>query len=193
MILAGIDYSINCPSICIYDDTKQFSFENCIFYVNQYNVSKKEINRRKKLKLENIFFLNRTKTDDNLSKYIILAEQSINVLKEHNVEVVGMEGYALGAKGLIFNIAECTAILKFLLTKNGIKYIVFPPSEVKKTFTSKGNANKEKMVDKFNEMSNIYIEQIVGIPKEKSPVSDIVDSFAMVHNYLNKGINYENI
>ena len=32
MIIAGIDYSMTTPAICLYDDENEFSFENCVFH-----------------------------------------------------------------------------------------------------------------------------------------------------------------
>ena len=32
MIIAGIDYSLNGPAVCVFDGKKDFSFQNCKLY-----------------------------------------------------------------------------------------------------------------------------------------------------------------
>ena len=33
MIIAGVDYSLTCPAMCVFDDEDgEFSFEKCNFY-----------------------------------------------------------------------------------------------------------------------------------------------------------------
>ena len=186
MIYAGIDYSITCPSICIYDSVYPFDFEHVKFYINQYKVSLKEKKRRDTLVLKNIMLSNQEIHERNIDRFIALAEWSISVLKNNSVENVCMEDYAFGANGKVFNIAECTGCLKYKLAKEGIKFVTFAPTEVKKYFTGKGNADKEKMVDKFKELYSVSINELIGVKKDKSPVSDIVDSFAMIYTQLKK-------
>ena len=31
-MLIGVDYSITCPCLCLYDERREFTFENCFFY-----------------------------------------------------------------------------------------------------------------------------------------------------------------
>jgi len=75
---------------------------------------------------------------------IILSRWAREIIHEHSVTKVFMEGYAFGATGRVFQIAENTGSLKYQLWKEGLGYDVYPPSMIKKFATGKGNANKEK-------------------------------------------------
>lgn len=187
MIIAGIDYSLTCPAICVHNtDNGPLSFNTCRFYFNQQSCTKKEEIRRNELILDNIFWPKRIITNDEIQRYICLADWAMSVIMLENVNIVSLEAYALGAKGLVFNIAEATGILKYFLTVSGIPYKTFPPTLNKKSFSGKGNANKEKMILSFNEKNSINIAETFGLKKDftGSPISDIVDSYSLVETYL---------
>lgn len=192
MKIAGIDYSISCPSICIYDTNKSFIYKNCDFYINQQNVSKKEQNRRDNLRLNNIFLSHRLDSSFDEERYFFLADWVLSILIINNVNIVAIENYALGAKGKVFNIAEATGLLKHYLYLNNIKIFTYTPSFNKKTFSGKGNANKEYMISVFNEKNNINISEELGFKKDftSSPISDIVDSYSLIETYIKESQIY---
>lgn len=190
MVIAGIDYSITCPSVCIHDtDLGPLSFDTCCFYFNQDSITKKEAKRRETLCFPNIFWSTRFLTNSPEERYYYLADWALSICLENKVSVAVLEAYALGAKGLIFNIAEATGILKHYLYRNGIQLVLYPPTENKKSFSGKGNANKELMISTFNERNKINIQEHFGYQKEftGSPISDIVDSYSLLDTYL-KGV-----
>lgn len=194
MNIAGIDYSISCPSICIYDLNKKFNYKNCNFYLNQQHVTKKEQNRRSTLNLNNIFFSYRINSNSNEEQYYFLADWALSILILNNVNKVILESYALGAKGKVFNIAEATGILKHYLFLNNINIYTYTPSFNKKSFSGKGNANKEYMISVFNEKNKISISEELGLKKDftLSPISDIVDSYSLIETYIKESqIYYE--
>lgn len=189
MIIAGIDYSLNCPSICIYDTLLgPLCHNTSIYYINQSNVTIKETSRRH-LEASNWINVNISmhyEFKDCIGRFQALADWSSSIIVLHNVDLVILEDYAMGAKGLIFNIAEATGILKqhlYLLNK---KFITVSPSKSKKSFTGKGNSNKEAMIHEYNSKYNVDIAELLGFKKEftSSPISDIVDSHALIHTYL---------
>lgn len=124
---------------------------------------------------------------DNLERFTHLANQTVNWIMAQDTAIlyrnyVGIEGYAFGAKGQVFNIGENTGILKYKLRERvAPKMSIFAPSEIKKFATGKGNANKMLMYEAFTEETGDDLSLIFG-PwdqgyKGQSPVSDIIDSY----------------
>ena len=186
MIIAGIDYSMRGPSICIFAGTEKdtFSFENCrFFYLTDL------------LKYSN-FYLNNISGErlqdynHEVERYENNADWAIDKVK--GCDQIGLEGYAYSAKGKVFQIAENTGLLKYKLFQQGIPVEVFSPTEIKKFATDKGNANKDKMHDHFvKETKTNLIETITPDKSEAiNPVSDIVDSF-YICKYLYNNIKYQ--
>jgi hypothetical protein len=92
---------------------------------------------------------------------------------------VGLEDYALGARGKVFEIAENTGLLKYKLRKNNIPFQLIAPTTIKKFATGKGNADKTKMYEAWMKETDYDIQKILTPKRTKlgSPVSDIVDSY----------------
>ena len=187
MMVAGIDFSITCPSICVYNQNDgDFSFKHCKVYFNQQNIAKKEQVRRDSLSLGNIFWSSRFETQSDEERYYLLADWALSILINEKVEIVSLEAYALGAKGRIFNIAEATGILKSYMMTQGIKIHTYAPTLNKKLFSGKGNAGKDVMIAAFNEKNGINISEEFGLEKcfTGSPISDIVDSYSLIETFL---------
>lgn len=171
MIIAGIDYSLTSPSICVHDG-EQWSVENCTFY---YLAQKKAW-----LSVTGQFLgTEYEKFDSDTHRYDNLSKWSSNILTDNKVTQCYIEGYAFNAVGRVFQIAENTGLLKYKMWKENIPYRVFAPSEIKKFATGKGNCNKEKMYEAFLEETNIDIRKKLDImnPKTWNPISDIVDAY----------------
>ena len=192
MVYAGIDYSINCPCVCIYnDDDGKFNHDNCTYFFQQNNVSKKEIERRNNLNLKNIRCSNQYKWKNNYARYLALADYFISILIQYDVSVVAMEDYALNGSGKVFNIAECTYTIKNLMFLCGIKVYTYPPTYVKRIFTTKGNADKDLMCSCYTMRYNVNIPNMFECDNTDSPVSDIIDSHAMLYAYFNGDLAYD--
>lgn len=187
MIYGGIDYSLNCPALCVYDDDDgDFSHSTCRYWFNQNNVSKKEEMMRKNWDVPNIFPQSQWHIEEPMERYFVLADWFISILVLEGVKIVAMEDYALGASGLVFNIAECTGTLKMLMHSIGIEVHKYPPTAVKKTFTGKGNADKDKMVEAYFDKYGVSMPDLLHRKGSASPVSDVVDSHAMLYHYFNE-------
>lgn len=186
MKIAGIDYSINCPCICVFDTKEQFNFLNCSFYIAQNGLSQKESKRRKSLQFENIFLTEQFNIKDNeQQRFFFLADWTLSILQENGIERVGMEAYSMNSKGKVFNIAEATGLLKHQLFLSSMPFDLFPPTVIKKLWSGKGNAGKDLMCEEFTKLTNIKINEILGIESlTNSPCSDIVDSMAVCHTLL---------
>ena len=67
--------------------------------------------------------------------------------------------------------------MKHKLYTKGIRFETLVPSVVKKLATGKGNADKEKMYDKFYEETGVNLMEALDQQTLKNPVTDIVDSY----------------
>lgn len=188
MIVAGIDYSISSPSLCIWDTETDFTHKNFKFFVLEKSTTKKEQKRRETLSEEwknNISIKNKCLIlKENIPEYIVMADYFVSILSEYGVKKVFMESYAYAGKGKVFNLAEATGLLKTFICLSGIKIKLYEPLHVKKIFTGNGRASKERMIDSYNEKFSLDIRKIYGINMSDSPLSDIVDSAAMIYTAL---------
>jgi Holliday junction resolvasome RuvABC endonuclease subunit len=168
MFLAGIDYSMTSPSICVFNGSKELNFDNCEFFV--YTQKKPKFDRK------NITFDIQEKYDCQEDRFDKISNWSLNILKKYEVKNLAVEGYSYGSKSnRLFDIGENGGLLKHKLWKNSIYFKIFTPSEVKKHFSGKGNSNKEKMSNALYEKENIKLHE-----DSESPVSDIIDSYAIL-------------
>lgn len=177
--IAGIDYSMSSPGITIYDQSKPFKYENCLMfgYVNNKKLNQVYDKR--------IIITQQTEYGINQERFDYISDWAMTILNKFNVKFAIMEGYSYGSKGSVFEIAENGGLIKHKMWKSGIEFIIPSPSTVKKVFSGNGRANKIDMHDAFEKQNNVSISEIIGIAKDKSPVSDLVDSYAMVYYYLN--------
>ena len=174
MIIAGIDYSLTCPAICIYDsDDGDFSYSNTKIYFRS------NLQRFECFAEENLIGVNHGPWSTEEDRYDDIANWAMNIMRP-KVEKVYLEGYSYGSTGRVFHIAENTAILKYLMWDNEIEFAIVPPTVIKKFATGKGNANKEKMYESFvseNPGADLRLQCTPRSSNVISPVSDIVDSY----------------
>lgn len=171
MIVAGVDYSMTSPALCIFDDTwGEFNFENCIVYYLT------------KTKKYDTFFRNVQgdyfEYSDSMDRYDIISSYFLDKIKTCQIGTVYIEGYSMGSKGMIFDIAENTGIFKYRMWEQTIFSKVVAPSAIKKFATGKGNANKELMQDVFIAENGIDLKFHLGMTeKQWNPSSDIIDAY----------------
>lgn len=172
MTVVGIDYSMTSPAVCICDG--KFEYANCAFlYVTGNKKLEGKINNQ-------ITGSPLYEYKDNIERFEKLANAVTDFIGDRDDVVIGLEGYAMGAKGQVFNIGENTGILKYILSKKNFPVEIYAPSAIKKFATGKGNANKEAMFEAFLAETGVNLFDEFGIEqKEKigSPISDIVDAY----------------
>lgn len=179
MVFAGIDYSLTSPAICIHSGDV-WSYENCTFYYLVTN--EKYLNREDQQYVPSLYPSYR----GDVERFHILSEWSMGSILDHSVDYVAIEGYAFGAVGRVFQIAENCGLLKYKLWTNNLDSVVIPPTVIKKFATGKGNANKEAMIESFETETGIDIRSKCSITnKQWNPISDIVDAYyiAKFHFY----------
>lgn len=172
---AGIDWSMSCPAICLYDSKKKMRFENCDFFFYHDN---KKFDKS----FANIHGFKQRLYTGNEERFNNLSEWAMEILQKAKVRNVCLEGYAMGAKGLVFNIAENGGLLKHKMWMAGIEFICPSPNTVKKHFTTKGNANKDAMHQALLDSEGVSVSDLfqLNLKPSDSPVSDVVDAYAML-------------
>lgn len=151
--------------------TGKFSYNDCSFYFLTDN------KRQSEIKTMNIFGERLSDWENDQERYETIADWAIDIVM--GCTNVALEGYAYGAMGKVFHIAENTGVLKYKLYQLSIPVTIMPPSEIKKYATSKGNADKNKMYESWFRETGVDLKMLLT-PKKKdsiSPVSDIVDSY----------------
>ncbi len=176
MIVAGVDYSMSCPALVIGE--LGASFADLKFY--SFAKKKRHVSIKKEIVL-----LDYPEYISEQDRYDKISDIFINIIKDSKVDEVLMEGYSYGSNaGLIFQIAENTEVFKYKLFKDKIPFSVIPPSQIKKLFSGRGNANKGVMYMTFRDKHCPYdIFNAIGEPKVPNeignPVSDIIDAYAI--------------
>lgn len=183
--IAGIDYSMNSPAICVYDTTKDFKFENLKFYntgtlktcTGQFG---------------NVHIALIPPYTTQEERFRDSAKWGLDILLANGVESATIEGYSMGASsGLVFQIAENTSLIKQGMSLNGIDFETPSPTSVKKNFCGKGNMKKDGMVDHFYDVvfPGTELHDIIKRPNRMSkPCDDLVDSVAVLlcHKHFKK-------
>lgn len=171
MVFAGIDYSLTSPAICVHEGD-EWDYKNCQFY---YMVKRDKLLHPEK-QFNAYLYPSYDRDEERFAK---LSNWSIGIIEKHNVTHVNIEGYAFGAVGRVFQIAENAGLLKYAVYKKGLESHVHAPTVIKKFATGKGNAKKENMYDAFFSETGVDIREKIGIisVKQWNPVSDIVDAY----------------
>jgi len=200
-LLAGIDYSINSPAMSMYIgdmEKDRFFLGNLDFFA--YADTKKVENENRFVKINDGSwqnFMERWRDIALKFLYKIFEIGNKNNVLRDNIYII-IEGYSYHAPrslkpGLVFNIAEATAILKYILYINKLKFKIYQPKSVKKFITGNGNANKKLVYDTICKDLKINLSEYLKI-KEGDLLYDFSDSFSilymlynemMLHNKLN--------
>jgi Holliday junction resolvasome RuvABC endonuclease subunit len=169
MKICGIDYSLSSPAICVHEG-KEFKYSNCQFY---FLTSVK----KNATSFGNIHGTLMEEYIHECQRYDFISDWAMNIIKDS--DKIAIEGYAYGASGRVFHIAENTGLLKYKIWQNKKPLEIITPSHVKKLATGKGNADKKMMYDAFVDETSVNLQQIISPNKKDigSPVSDIVDSY----------------
>jgi len=183
VVIAGLDYSMVSPAICI-SPTINFDFKNCtiafLTTLKKYNISFENISGK--------YF----EYDNEIKRYDTIASYFLDIMLDYNVSVCYIEGYSMGSKGKTFSIAENTGIFKYRAWSLGINVITVAPTVIKKFATGKGNANKEKMQISFIGETNYDIKSKLNMMENQwNPSSDIIDAYYICKYGINQNEKYE--
>ncbi len=172
-IVAGIDYSLSCPALCIHDANTKFTFENCRFFYLT-NTKKHVTDKYPNIlgDLHDEYFCTEMRFNN-------ISDRMITNLRGAGVTEVYLEGYSMGSRGRVFHIGEATGLLKHHLWISGFPFTTIPPTTIKKSATGKGSADKDSMFASFLEFGgpNLWESILPDKTKIDSPVTDLVDAF----------------
>lgn len=194
MIYAGIDYSMNSPSITVWDSSKPLLFENCVVY----NYGNYPRNKLLSGTHSNIVITAQPTYSCNEERFANITRWAKAVILSCKVSRVSIEDYAYGGSGVVFEIGELTGLLKNMLFNAKVSFHVVGIQAVKIECTGKGNAKKGDMYKSFTEKEGVFIEGLLGYdvmddkrvikklesaPWELKPVDDIIDSYYVLKSH----------
>lgn len=170
MVYAGCDYSLSSPGICVWEGSniEDFSYESCEFF---------SLSDHKIRNFDNFHFDVHSSWDCDNERYENIAIWALSCLED--CDCVAIEGYSMGSKGKVFNIAENTGILKHTLWMCDIYFELIPPTTNKKAATGKGNATKEMMYEQWlKDTAGFDLKKKIQ-PSRKlgNPTTDLVDAY----------------
>ena len=180
--IAGIDYSLTSPAICVYkeeEDGGYFDFDRCMLYYLSNNKRQQQL--ASGCGVGNIIAEPYPEWNCEEERHEKLASWAYS--RVQGCDEVYLEGYAFAtaAQAGVRSIAENTGLLKHKMWKNKVSFKSYPPTVIKKFATGKGNANKEVMYEAFvDELLTPTDLKERLTPKAKkviNPISDIVDSY----------------
>jgi len=211
MNFVAIDFSLNSPGICIYNDgTKRFHF---ISYIKDKSGTKKEQKLQEEIgMLDDVtlvkqpdFSVSKEYSSKELLKirrYNVMSDEILKLVLDHTDPkdnfIISFEGSSYGSKqgtNNIIDMASGAAILKnkFLNELKPLDIQTIAPTSIKK-FAGKGNMNKRELWNSFVE-NRIAVESLKtsqffkfcdGLvdPEDKKvpkPFDDLVDAFFLCY------------
>ena len=176
--IAGVDYSLTSPAICVWkaEDDRLFDFDSCDLYY---------LETAQRLKRANIGILNLHPEpypdwETEEQRHDLLSDWAMSCIQGCEVFI---EGYAFATSGKshVRSVAENTGLLKHKMYKAKQAFTSIPPSVIKKYATGKGNANKDLMYDAFSKecVTPVDLQKTLRPKSTKltNPTTDIVDSY----------------
>ncbi len=178
--VAGIDFSIRCPAMCIHEGDN-WSPSNCSFYY-LYGV-KKWILNTKGLKSElHPSFDNQPQRLDWITTWFV------GNLQGFKFPEVFIEDYSYSSQSSSTHIlAEGCGILKNKIWKEDYKIGLLPVKQIKKFATSNGNSQKVAMCEAFANERSWLSEILSACPEGKSPLADLVDAYFIAKMGFTRG------
>ena len=180
--IAGIDYSLTSPAICVWKSTddRLFDFDSCDLYYLE-NSQRWKSTTASSHGLLNLHPEEYPEWNTEEERHDLLSNWAMNIIQECNE--IYLEGYAFATVGKshVRSVAENTGLLKHKMHKVKQTFSLVPPTVVKKYATGKGNSNKEVMYEAFSAElvtpSDLKSRLTPKSKKLSNPVTDIVDSY----------------
>lgn len=208
MNIVAIDFSLNSPGICIFDDiSKNYTF---ISYIKAGLGTKKETKIQEEFSVLNgcvlinqpSFELNKEYSGGELAKilrYRTMATDIINLILTHthweDGYLFAFEGTSYGSSNTnnVMDLAAAAAILKLQIieTLKPKDIMTVAPSTIKK-HAGKGNMKKDELFVKFKENcledpnleSHPIFEFVASLEESKKvakPLDDLIDAYFLNH------------
>jgi Holliday junction resolvasome RuvABC endonuclease subunit len=178
--MMGIDPSINCTGICIYDD----KLINHTYYMIVSKCTKK----MREFKNDHINIIEYNKRESNKGEYHIKEyNKSLNIydicciindlITLYKPDIVQMEGVSYGSRGsaALVDLAGLNFAIRMTLARKNIQYNILAPTSIKKFAVGNGSAEKDVMIASWKKLD----KNISNINTIK--VDDLADSYFICH------------
>lgn len=184
MIKIGIDPSINCTGVCVWDvesDTHQYfmipskmtkkmkEFNNTYVQLlpyDKYQTDSSDYSTKEAIKFTNIY--NVCMRIYDIIKYY--------VDKDYTIETY-MEGVSYGSIGsaALIDLSFLNASIRMILKQIGVHFTIVSPTSLKKFACANGQAEKDIMIDAWKRLDK-NIKDITTIK-----VDDLADAYFLAH------------
>jgi len=178
--LAGIDYSLTSPAICVWketNDNRHFSFDMCDVY---YLETAQRLKRATQHEILNLHTGIYPEWETEEQRHDLLSDWTMSIINGCQVFIEGY-AFATSGKSYVRSVAENSGLLKHKMYKVKQAFTSIPPSVIKKYATGKGNANKDLMYDAFSKecVAPVDLQKTLRPKSTKltNPTTDIVDSY----------------
>ena len=180
MITIGIDPSINCTGVCVYDSDKNTH--------KYYMIVGKMTRKMESFQHDQVVILNYDKTETKKGEYQDNeSNKSYNIYRicsfiDHILTVfkpdlVQMEGVSYGSVGsaALVDLAGLNFAIRMTLIQKDVKFNVIAPTSVKKFAVGNGSAEKDVLIESWKKLDR-NISTISDIK-----VDDLADSYFIAH------------
>lgn len=174
--IVGIDWSIRCPAICIFETNENppvWYPENCQIH---FLTEKKKFCYRITPNIQG-HYMPLYKEQDDIDRFNAISDWGMGLLREG--DIIGIEDYAFSAQGMVYKIGENTGLFKYKMWKEGLSVDLISNSKPKKMACGKGNGDKQSVYDAFVTETSWNLHHHIKSRSRKitSPLSDIADSY----------------
>ena len=193
-IIIGIDYSLNSTGIAIWNKTL-----NTFKYFNVTSNAKSTVHKKLNSLINFKYYeIPQVKSDFNqMLRLSLITDLIIGSIEEYLLDKklydteIRIEGFSFNSKGNSFvDLISGQSFLRRDLIDLGYVPYIIPPKTLKKKFTKNGSADKLIMLDEFmtsktalkklfSEINSTTVALVSKSGKLVSPVSDIVDAYAL--------------
>ena len=170
MIITGLDLSINSSGLV------QLELDDNLDIVHVDFMGFTTVKKNETVKVYH-YKKNQFKTYLHQSEWML--EKSLEFVE--GSEYVAIEDFSFGSTGKVFQIAEWASLIKYHLFECDVKMRLIDPNSVKMFATGKGNCDKLRMYDSFQDFTGTkpdlkYYPEVTK-SNGNSPTSDVVDAF----------------
>lgn len=180
MVIVGIDPSINCTGICVYNSVTM----SHIYYMIVSKCTKK----MREFSNEYVHIIEYNKLESNKGEYsskeynkacniynicMIISD----ILQVHEPDLVQMEGVSYGSVGsaALVDLAGLNFAIRMILFKGDMQFNILAPTTIKKFAVGNGAAEKDVMIASWKKLD----KNITNITDIK--LDDLADSFFIAH------------
>ena len=180
MIIMGIDPSINCTGVCIYDTASHTNL--------YYMIASKCTKKMKEFRSDHITIIEYCKREANKGEYqekeynksnniydvcVIIK----NLIQHHEPDLIQMEGISYGSRGsaALADLAGLNFAIRMTILNEAVQFNILAPTTVKKFAVGNGSAEKDVMIASWK----LLDKNITGIKDIK--VDDLADSYFIAH------------